>query len=169
MCSSDLVTETKEHYGGLKESFVGDEGCLPLVTIFDVDIVVPPMNIELGEVASVFQLVHKVRDEREGVGVTGGMFVEVSVVLAGAKFAVSPFNKEEGGGLWGVGRTNLSSGKVFFKEVLGGFFLIGREGVDFAYLRCKGVVEIDLMVIGLGWGNMVSCFFREDLGEVGIF
>ena len=89
---------------------MGDEGHLPLVTILDADIVVPPMNIELSEVASVFQLVHKVGDERKGVGIAGGMFIEVSVVLAGVEFTIFLFDKEEAGYLGGVGRTNLSCG-----------------------------------------------------------
>ena len=88
---------------------MGDEGRLPLVTILDVDIIVPLVNIELGEVVSVFQLVHEVGDEGEGVGVTGGVFVEVMVVLAGAKFAIFLLDKEERGCLGGVGRLDLSS------------------------------------------------------------
>ena len=58
---------------------------------------------------SVFQLVHEVGNEREGVGVAGGVFVEVVVVLAGVEFTVFLFDKEEKGCLGGVGRTDLSS------------------------------------------------------------
>ena len=47
------VTKAKEHSGGFKESFVDDEGCLPLVTIFDADIIIPSMNIKFGEVVSI--------------------------------------------------------------------------------------------------------------------
>ena len=104
------VAETEEHDSGLKEPLVGDESHLPLVAVFDVDIVVPPTNVEFSEVASVFQLVHKVGDKRKGVGVMGGVFVEVLVVLAGAELAIFLFNKEERGGLRGVGGTDLSSG-----------------------------------------------------------
>ena len=104
------VAKTKEHNGQFKESFVGDKGCFPLVTIFDTDVVISLVNIEFGEVVSVFQLVHEVRDEREGVGVMGSVFVEVAVVLAGAEFSVFLLDKEERGCLGGVGRTNLSSG-----------------------------------------------------------
>ena len=57
------VAKTKEHDCGFEKSFVGDEGSLPLVAVLDSKIVVPPTNIELGEVASIFQLVHKVGDE----------------------------------------------------------------------------------------------------------
>ena len=101
------VAETKEHDGWFKESFVSDESCLPLVTILDLDVVIPSSNIELGEVVGVFQLVHKIGDERNGVGVIGGVFVEVVIILAGAKFSILLFDKEEGGCLEGVGEADF--------------------------------------------------------------
>ena len=48
------VAETKEHDHWLEESFVCDEGHFPLVSIFDTNIVIPPMNVEFGEVMSIF-------------------------------------------------------------------------------------------------------------------
>ena len=102
------VTKAEEHDHWFEESFVGDESHLPLVTIFDADVVVSPTNIELSEVVSVFQLVHEVGDERKEVGIVGGMFVEVMVVLAGAEFAIFLFDKEERGCLGGIRWTNLS-------------------------------------------------------------
>ena len=76
-----------------------DKGHFSLVTILNADIVVFPTDIELSEVASIFQLIHKVGDEREGIGVSGGMFIEVTVVLAGVEFTVFLLNKEERGWL----------------------------------------------------------------------
>ena len=89
---------------------MGDEGRLPLVAVFDVDVVVSPTNVKLSEVASIFQLVHEVRDEGKGVGVVSGVFIKISVVLTGMEFAVFLLDKEEGGCLERVGRMNLSSG-----------------------------------------------------------
>ena len=43
------VGEPKEHHGGFKESFMGDEGCFPLVTVLDPYIVVPPLDVKFGE------------------------------------------------------------------------------------------------------------------------
>ena len=104
------VAKTREHDSGFKKSFVGDESRFPLVTVFDADVVVPPTNVELGKVASIFQLVHEVGDEGKGVGIAGGVFVEISVILAGTKLAILLLDKEEGRCLRGVGRTDLSSG-----------------------------------------------------------
>ena len=103
------VAKPEEHHCQLEESFVHDEGCLPLMAILDVDVVVPLTNIKFCEVASIFQLFHEVGDEREGVCITGGVFIEVSVILAGAEFAVLLLDKEERGCLEGVGRMDLSS------------------------------------------------------------
>ena len=43
------VGKSKEHHGWFEESFVGDEGCFPLVTILDSYVVVSPPDVKLGE------------------------------------------------------------------------------------------------------------------------
>ena len=93
------VAEAKEHDHWFKESFVGDEGYLPLMTIFYTDVVVTPTNIKLGEVSGIFELILEVGDEGKGVCVMSGMLVEVAVVLARAEFAILLFDKKEEGGL----------------------------------------------------------------------
>ena len=47
------VSQTKEHNCGFKQPLMGDEGCLPLVTILNSYIVVPPSNIKFGEIFGV--------------------------------------------------------------------------------------------------------------------
>ena len=103
------VAKAEEHDGGFEESFVGNEGCFPLVAILDADVVISPMNIEFGEVMSIFQLIHKVGNEGKRVSVAGSVFIEVLVILAGVEFTVFLLDKEEGGCLRRVGRTDLYS------------------------------------------------------------
>ena len=43
------VGEPEEHHGRFEESFVGDKGCFPLMTVFDPYVVVPPPNVEFSE------------------------------------------------------------------------------------------------------------------------
>ena len=69
------VGESEEHHRWFKEAFMRDEGSLPLVAIFDVHIVVSPADVKLGEQFGIFEFVNEVRDERESVGISGGMFV----------------------------------------------------------------------------------------------
>ena len=108
------VGEAEEHDGGFEEPLMGDEGGFPLVSVLDTDIVVSPSYIEFGENLGVPEFIDEVGDEGEGIGVTNGMFVKVSVVLAGAKSAILLFDKEEGCSLRGVRRTDLSGFEVFF-------------------------------------------------------
>ena len=96
------VTNTEEHDDGFEKSFVDDESHFPLIAIFDANIVIPPVDIKLSEVISVFQLVNKVRDEREGVGVFGGMFIEVMIILTGMEFAILLLDEKERRCLGGV-------------------------------------------------------------------
>ena len=83
------------------------------------------------------------------------------------EFAILLFNKEEGH-LGRVRGSDFSCSKVFFEEVLDGFLFVRREWVDFAYLRHKGLIQVDFMVIGMRRGNMVSGFFQEDLSKVSV-
>ena len=43
------VGESEEHNGGFEQPLMGDEGCLPLMAVFDSYIVVSPTNVEFGE------------------------------------------------------------------------------------------------------------------------
>ena len=66
------------------------------MSIFDPVVVVTPMDVELGEDFSFFELVYKVRDEGKRVGVSNSMLFQVMVVLAGSETTILFFNKEEG-------------------------------------------------------------------------
>ena len=52
------VAKIKEHHYRFKESLECDKSCLPLVTILDMNVIISPLNVELDEVVSIFQLVH---------------------------------------------------------------------------------------------------------------
>ena len=97
------------------------------------------------------------------------MFIEVSVVLAGVEVFIFHFDKEEGGSLERVERTDFARSEIFIKEVFCGFLFIGREGIDFPNLRDKGFIKVYFMVIRLGWGYVVSGFFGEDQGKFSVF
>ena len=98
-----------------------------------------------------------------------GMFIEVSVILAGVEVSILLFDKEEGGSLGRVGRADFARPEIFIKEVFCGFPFIRGEGIDFLNLRDKGFIKVYFMVVRLGWGYMVSGFFGEDRGEFSVF
>ena len=47
------IGEAEEHDGGFKESLVSDEGRLPLMTVLDSYVVIPPSYVELSEDLSI--------------------------------------------------------------------------------------------------------------------
>src|SRR5882762_8703340 len=63
------VSETKEHHQRFRESSVGAECSLPFITFFDTDIVVPPSDIQLGEVSCALEMIDKVGNERKWIGI----------------------------------------------------------------------------------------------------
>ena len=70
---------------------MGNEGCLPLVSILDANIVIPPLNIKFGNDLGIFDLVDEVLDKGERVGVFDGVTVDILVVLAGLEGVRSVF------------------------------------------------------------------------------
>ena len=69
------IHESKEHNHGFEKPFVGNKGSFPLVSVFDLDIVVSPADVELGENFCSFELVHEIGDKGEGVGILNSMFI----------------------------------------------------------------------------------------------
>ena len=45
------------------------------MSILDVDIVVSPLDVKLGEVFHVLEFIDKVRDKRRRVSISDGMFI----------------------------------------------------------------------------------------------
>ena len=76
------IAKSKEHDGGFKQSHGGNEGSLPLVLLSDVDVVVSPLNVELGKQGRLLHVIDKFRNEGERVGISHCVEVQVVVVLA---------------------------------------------------------------------------------------
>jgi len=89
------------------------------------------------------------------------MFVEVSVVLAWVESSVFLFDKEERGGLGGIGGTDFSGTKIFVKKCFGSEAFVRGEGIEFSYFWGEGVGEVDFMVIRSRGGDMVCCLFGK--------
>ena len=102
------IGETKEHHHRFEEPFMGDEGSFPLMSIFDSDIIVSPLDVELGEDFHPLKVIDKVGNEGKRVCIADSVFVDVVIVLTGSEATVLFFDKEERGCLWGVGGVNFA-------------------------------------------------------------
>ena len=74
---------------------MGNESSLPLVPVFDTDIVIPPTDIKLDENLCSLEFINEIRDEWKGVCIADNMFIDIAIVLTRVKTAVLLFNKEE--------------------------------------------------------------------------
>ena len=76
------IAEPKEHYSRFKEAKQSDERSFPLVFLPDVNVVISPSNIKLGEQCRVFHIINQLRDEGERIPVANGVGVEIAIILA---------------------------------------------------------------------------------------
>ena len=95
------IAESKEHDGGFEESHGGNESSFPLILLSDVNVVISPMNVEFGEQCGLLHIIDEFWDEREWIGISDSVGVQVAVILAWTKGSILLWYKEEGGGLGG--------------------------------------------------------------------
>ena len=69
------VAQSKEHDNGFKKFPVRSEGCLPLITICNVDVVSPP-HIQLGEVPGLLQPVDQLLNECQANNLLAVKYIE---------------------------------------------------------------------------------------------
>ena len=74
---------------------MGDEGSFPLMSIFDLDIIVFPSDVELGEDFRPLESIDKVGNEGKRVCVMDSVFIDVVIVLTGWEATVLLFDEEE--------------------------------------------------------------------------
>ena len=78
-----------------------DKGSFPLVSILNMDIIIPPANVKLSEDFCSLEFVNKIRDEGKGICITDSVFIDIVVVLTGTKTTVLLFGEGERC-LWGI-------------------------------------------------------------------
>ena len=74
---------------------MSDECGLPLISFFDVNVVVPPADVELSKARKTVQVIYEISDERKRIGVLDSMFIQISVVLYQVEFSIFLFDKKE--------------------------------------------------------------------------
>jgi hypothetical protein len=57
------VSEPEEHDCGLEKSFGGKESSFPLISVFDVDVVISPSDIKLGEQCAPAKAIDRLGNE----------------------------------------------------------------------------------------------------------
>ena len=103
------ISETKEHHSWFEESLMGNEDGFPLMSILDLDVIVPPLDIKFGEDFHPLEFIDEIGNEWKGVCVMDSVFINIAVVLARAKAIIFLLDEKEGECLWGVGGADFAS------------------------------------------------------------
>jgi hypothetical protein len=88
------IGETKEHDQRFKEFLVGAECSFPLVTFFDLDIVVPPVDIQFCKVTYALEMTGKVKNQWKWINIFNCLCIECLVVLNRSEGSILLLNKE---------------------------------------------------------------------------
>ena len=112
------VGKPEEHDQRFEQPSVTDEGCLPLVSFFDSDVIVTPADIELGEIPSTSEPIDYIRCEWERIPVLNGDVVKFPVVLNEPQFPVFLFDEEDWRGNRRFTRPDIPFAKLFVQELV---------------------------------------------------
>ena len=127
---SQAVSHAKEHYQGFEQASIGPEGCFPLISGLNADVVETLMNVQLGEVSGSVELRYKFGDQWEGVLILDRHGIECLVVLNQLEGAVLFLDEEYRGCHRRFGRMNSSGTQVLFQERVQLLLFHRRQGVD---------------------------------------
>jgi len=89
------VCHVKKHYKELTKTSVGMESSLPFISRFDLNIVQPPIDIQLCKVLSSLKLRNKLWNEQKQILVLDSYKVEYMVVLNQLEWTILPLDKKD--------------------------------------------------------------------------
>ncbi|KAG6875721.1 hypothetical protein C0993_007798, partial [Termitomyces sp. T159_Od127] len=98
--SGRTVDESKEYDEGFKQSTIGPEGSLPLISFLNAHVVVAPSNIQFGEVLHSLEVIDELGDEGERVAILHRYGIKDPVVLDQPERAILLFDEEDQRSYW---------------------------------------------------------------------
>src|SRR5260221_62382 len=75
------VAQSEEHDSWFEQALVSLECSLPFITLLDLHIVEPPVEVKYGEELSTMEVGQDIRDKGEGVGVLDHDLIQLLIVL----------------------------------------------------------------------------------------
>ncbi|KAG5349823.1 hypothetical protein C0989_001718 [Termitomyces sp. Mn162] len=130
------VGETEEHNKWLKQSSVGLEGHLPLISLLNVHIVITPPDIQFSEVSHALEVVDELGDEGERVAILHHHGIEHLIVLYQLERAILLFDEEDQRSHQGFEWMDMTRVQVLLEEGIKLVLLSGHKGVDLTAGGC---------------------------------
>src|SRR3979490_940971 len=140
------VGQSEVHHERFKQTAISSKRCFPFIPFFYPHIVIPPADVELGEVLRAFKSVNEVVNEGKGIAIFSGDQVERAIVIYKAKFSLFLLDEEDRSTYRRFRVPNAARCQGFFQEgvqfplFLGGHWIdLSEPGRRFA-LEFNGVV-----------------------------
>src|SRR3979490_500885 len=144
--SRRAVGQSEVHHEWFKQTAISSERRFPFIAFFYPHIVIPPADVELGEVLRAFESVNEVVNERKGVAILSGDQVERAIVLDKAKPSVLLFDEEDRGAYWRFRMTDATRCQGLLEERVQFCLFLRGHWVDLAKPGRGFTLEFDGMV-----------------------
>jgi hypothetical protein len=112
------VCQSKVHHKWFKQTAICSKCHFPFIAFFYPHIVVPPADVELGEVLCAFESVNEVVNEGKEIAILLGNQVERVIVLDKAKSSVLLFDEEDRGAYWQFRMPDVACHQGLFEECI---------------------------------------------------
>src|SRR3981189_1413298 len=91
------VGQSEVHHQWFEQTAIRSKRRFPFIAFFYPHVVIPPADVELGEVLRAFESVNEVVNEGKGIAVLSGDQIERAIVLYKAEPSVLLFDEEDRG------------------------------------------------------------------------
>jgi hypothetical protein len=126
------VGESEKHHQWLVEAAISTKRCLPLVTLFHSNILVPPSYVELREEFRAAKLIHQFGDEGKRIAILDRNGVERTIVLYKTKRPILLFDEEDRRCHGRFRRLNSPRHEVLLDELVQFDLFVRSEMIDLA-------------------------------------
>src|SRR3981189_3609222 len=94
------VGQSKVHHKRFEQTAISSKRRFPFIAFFYPHVVIPPADIELGEILRAFESMDEVVNEGKGIAVLPSDQIERAIVLYEAKFSVLLLDEEDQSAYW---------------------------------------------------------------------
>src|SRR3981189_2955991 len=159
------VGQSKVHHEWFEQTAISSKRRFPFIAFFYPHVVIPPADVELGEVLRAFESVNEVVNEGKGVAILSGDQIEHAIVLYEAKLSVLLLDEEDRSAYWRFRVPNVAHRQGFFQESIQFPLFFGGHWVDLAKPGQRFVLEFDSMVPLLPFREMIEGALTEYVFE----
>src|SRR3981189_3752722 len=140
------VGQSEVHHERFKQTAIRSKRRFPFIAFFYPHVVIPPADIELGEVLRAFESVDEVVNEGEGIAILPSDQVERAIVLYEAKFSVLLLYEEDRSAYWRFRVPNAARCQGFFQKGVQFPLFFGGHWIDLSKPRRRFALKFDRMI-----------------------